>query len=114
MPLPAPVIDTKPVCKALRLSDTTARCLCGLFPGCVSGHVESGVCVVRTLDEITERTADEPAPERSHPGRAARRDARCDHVGVTFGGGSITVIAIRSCRIEPGRARAAALMRDVR
>ncbi len=39
------------------------------------------------------------------------RDQHCDFVGTTFGGGSGTGIAIRSCRVELSRERARVLMR---
>ena len=67
----------------------------------------------RALDEITERTLALPALEASQSAWSAYRDAHCDYVGATFGGGSGTGIGIDSCRIELGRARAADLLRYV-
>lgn len=67
----------------------------------------------RALDEITERTLALPALEASQSAWSAYRDAHCDYVGATFGGGSGTGIGIASCRIELGRARAADLLRYV-
>jgi uncharacterized protein YecT (DUF1311 family) len=61
------------------------------------------------LDEITGREVAVPALEASQAAWAAFRDAQCEFAGATFGGGSGTGIAIRSCRIDLGRARIAEL-----
>lgn len=66
------------------------------------------------LDQATGRKLAVPALEASQTAWSAYRDAHCDYVGATFGGGSGTGIGIDSCRIELGRARAADLMRYVR
>lgn len=63
------------------------------------------------LDEITGRTVAVPALESAHASWLAYRDAHCDYVGSTFGGGSGTGIGIISCKIELGRDRAEELMR---
>jgi uncharacterized protein YecT (DUF1311 family) len=62
------------------------------------------------LDEITQRQSSVPALEASQTGWLAYRDQHCDFVGTTFGGGSGTGIAIKSCRISLTRARADDLM----
>ena len=58
------------------------------------------------LDEVTQRDVAVPALEKAHAAWSAYRDAHCNYVGAGFGGGSGTGIAINSCRIELGRARA--------
>ena len=62
------------------------------------------------LDEVTGREVAVPALEASQAAWAAYRDAHCEFVGATFGGGSGTGIAIRGCRVEVGRARVAELL----
>jgi uncharacterized protein YecT (DUF1311 family) len=64
------------------------------------------------LDEITAHEAVVPALEAAQAVWVAWRDAQCNFVGATFGGGSGTGIAISACRIELGRARAAELLRN--
>ncbi|WP_299423167.1 lysozyme inhibitor LprI family protein [uncultured Shimia sp.] len=99
-----------------------------------SSQVEIGACVADTLqrvdatidmylgfamnsaeelDNVTERAVTVPALEVSQAAWSAYRDAHCDYVGATFGGGSGTRIAIDSCKIELGRDRAKDLMRYV-
>jgi uncharacterized protein YecT (DUF1311 family) len=63
----------------------------------------------KELDGLTGRAVSLPALEASQAAWSAYRDAQCDYVGATFGGGSGTGIAISSCRIELGRARVAEL-----
>lgn len=65
------------------------------------------------LDNVTERAVTVPALEVSQAAWSAYRDAHCDYVGATFGGGSGTRIAIDSCKIELGRDRAKDLMHYV-
>ena len=98
----------------------------------VSSQVEIAACVAETearvdaaveaaygfamtsatdLDEITGREVAVPALEAAQGAWAAYRDAQCEFAGATFGGGSGTGIAIRSCRIDLGRARVAELFR---
>jgi uncharacterized protein YecT (DUF1311 family) len=62
------------------------------------------------LDEVTGREVALPALEAAQAAWAAYRDAQCEFVGATFGGGSGTGIAIRGCRIELGRARVTELL----
>jgi uncharacterized protein YecT (DUF1311 family) len=63
----------------------------------------------KELDGVTGRAVSVPALEAAQAAWIAWRDAQCDYVGSTFGGGSGTGIAISSCRIELGRAREAEL-----
>lgn len=63
------------------------------------------------LDQTTGRTLSKPALEQGQAAWSAYRDVHCEFVGTTFGGGSGTGIAISSCRVELGRARAAQLLR---
>lgn len=65
----------------------------------------------KSLDETTGRPAAVPALEAGQTAWSAYRDAHCDFVGATFGGGSGTGVAIRACRIDLGRERVAVLMR---
>lgn len=62
------------------------------------------------LDQVTEREVMSPALEASQSAWSAYRDAHCDAIGASFGGGSGTGIAITSCRLELGRARVDALL----
>lgn len=62
------------------------------------------------LDRVTGRVAFAPALEASQSAWIAYRDAQCDAVGASFGGGSGTGIAITACKVELGRARVDALM----
>ena len=64
----------------------------------------------KSLDEATGRPMATPALEAGQAAWTAYRDAHCDFVGSTFGGGSGTGIAIQSCRVELGRARIAELL----
>ncbi|MGR3761404.1 lysozyme inhibitor LprI family protein [Roseobacteraceae bacterium NS-SX3] len=57
------------------------------------------------LDEVTGRASALPALEQSQSAWTGYRDAHCEAVGASFGGGSGTGIAIQSCRISLGRAR---------
>ena len=98
-----------------------------------SNQVEIGACVADTLhrveatidlylgfamnsatelDQVTGRTVAVPALDAGQAAWSIYRDAHCDYVGATFGGGSGTGIAIMSCKIELGRDRADRLMRD--
>jgi uncharacterized protein YecT (DUF1311 family) len=98
-------------------------------------QVEIGACVTETLqrvdatvevflgfamrsaeelDAVTGRAVAAPALEQAQAAWSAYRDAHCDHVGATFGGGSGTGIAINSCRIDLGRRRADDLTRMAR
>ncbi len=68
---------------------------------------------VKELDDVTGRQVAAPALEASQAAWSVYRDAHCEYVGSTFGGGSGTGIAIRSCRVELGRARVSELMSRV-
>ena len=95
-------------------------------------QIEIGACVAETLDRVdatvgiylgfamnsakeldgvTGRNVAVPALEAGQAAWSAYRDAHCDYVGATFGGGSGTGIGINSCKIELGRDRANELMR---
>lgn len=65
----------------------------------------------RELDEVTGREVARPALEQGQSAWSTFRDAHCEYVGSTFGGGSGTGIAIRSCRVKLGRERAAELVK---
>lgn len=65
------------------------------------------------LDTVTGRSVTAPALEAAQEAWSAYRDAQCDYVGATFGGGSGTGIAIESCKIELGRVRAQDLRRYI-
>lgn len=99
-----------------------------------SSQVEIGACVAETLqrvdatveiylgfamgsaqelDDITGRDVAVPALDAAQAAWSAYRDAHCDYVGATFGGGSGTGIAIDGCKVELGRDRAEELMRYV-
>ena len=62
------------------------------------------------LDDVTGRDDASRALLASQTAWEAHRDAHCDLIGATFGGGSGTGIAIRSCRVELTRARIQALL----
>ena len=86
------------------LIDTEAR---------VETALEIAVDVARSaaaeLDDVTGRVVAVPALEQAQAAWEAYRQAQCDYVGATFGGGSGTGIGIRSCRIDLTRARIRAL-----
>ncbi|EEE37602.1 hypothetical protein RKLH11_1438 [Rhodobacteraceae bacterium KLH11] len=63
------------------------------------------------LDDVTGRAVAVPALEASQTTWAAYRDAQCEAVGASFGGGSGTGIAITACRVDLGRARVDELLR---
>ncbi|MEX0306105.1 MAG: lysozyme inhibitor LprI family protein [Ruegeria sp.] len=63
------------------------------------------------LDKVTERVVAVPALEASQNAWSAYRDAQCEAVGASFGGGSGTGIAITACRVDLGRARVDELLR---
>ncbi|MFV0360416.1 lysozyme inhibitor LprI family protein [Tropicimonas sp.] len=62
------------------------------------------------LDELTGRTEAVPALDASQIAWESYRNAQCDYVGASFGGGSGTGIGIESCRIVLGRLRAMDLL----
>lgn len=66
------------------------------------------------LDSIIERSAAVPALEAGQKAWETYREEHCAFVGATYGGGSGTGIAIRSCWTSLGRARVDELMRYAR
>ncbi|GAB5436119.1 lysozyme inhibitor LprI family protein [Falsiruegeria mediterranea] len=71
---------------------------------------EIAMASAQELDEVTGRVVAVPAMDAAQEAWSAYRDAQCNAVGASFGGGSGTGIAIQSCRIELGRARITELM----
>ena len=65
----------------------------------------------RELDEVTDRKVAVPALETGQASWLQYRENHCNYVGATFGGGSGTGIAIRSCRIGLTRTRTDELMK---
>ncbi len=65
----------------------------------------------KELDEITGREVAVSTLELGQSSWSTFREAHCEHVGSTFGGGSGTGIAIRSCRVELGRERTTELLK---
>jgi uncharacterized protein YecT (DUF1311 family) len=63
------------------------------------------------LDEVTGRAMAVPALEASQAAWAGYRNAHCDYVGATYGGGSGAGIANSACRVTLGRARMDDLLR---
>lgn len=88
------------------VSDTLAR-----VDATVELYLGFAMAAAQELDEVTGRKVAAPALTVSQDAWAAYRDAHCEYVGATFGGGSGTGIGINSCRIELGRDRARDLMR---
>ncbi|UWQ45760.1 DUF1311 domain-containing protein [Leisingera aquaemixtae] len=62
------------------------------------------------LDDVTGRSAAVPALEAGQKAWETYRAEHCAFVGATYGGGSGTGIAIRSCWTQLGRARIDELM----
>ncbi len=117
-------------CPAVAVADPSLECSMGQ-----GSQVEIGACVGKAastvdqamalalsyakdaaadLDATTGRASSAPALEAAQGAWEAYRDAHCDFVGTTWGGGSGTGIAIQSCRVELGRARIDALLDEVR
>ena len=61
-------------------------------------------------DELMGGSVAMEAFEAGQAAWAAYRDAHCDYIGSTYGGGSGTSPAIRACRITHARARMQELM----
>ena len=73
--------------------------------------LEFAMDAAKELDDVTGRAVAAPALQAGQAAWSNYRDKHCEYVGSTFGGGSGTGIAIRSCRIELGRVRTDELMR---
>ncbi|MFA3919195.1 lysozyme inhibitor LprI family protein [Ruegeria hyattellae] len=90
-----------------------AECVSAMLDG-VDLAVEASLGLARNamgeLDQVTGREAGVPALDRSQAAWVTYRDTQCEAVGASYGGGSGTGIAITSCRIELGRARASELL----
>ncbi|WP_420585899.1 lysozyme inhibitor LprI family protein [Ruegeria sp.] len=65
----------------------------------------------KELDEVTGRLVAQPALETAQNAWVAYRDAQCEAVGASYGGGSGTGIGITACRVQLGRARVDELLR---
>ncbi|WP_170329568.1 lysozyme inhibitor LprI family protein [Ruegeria arenilitoris] len=63
------------------------------------------------LDDVTGRNVAQPALEAAQSAWESYRDAQCEAIGASYGGGSGTGIAITSCRVDLGRARVDELLR---
>ncbi len=112
LPLPA---GADPALECSRASQVeTAACL-GAVEGTVDRTVAEALAIARArmaeLDSATGRAQGLPALDAAQAAWAAWRDAECEAVGATWGGGSGTGIAIMACRITLGRARTEALLR---
>ncbi|WP_083347769.1 lysozyme inhibitor LprI family protein [Ruegeria halocynthiae] len=81
----------------------------------VSAAIESSYSLAlgaaKELDDVTSRVVATPALQTSQNTWIAYRDAQCEAVGASFGGGSGTGIAITACRVDLGRARVDELLR---
>ncbi|MGB3313451.1 MAG: lysozyme inhibitor LprI family protein [Albidovulum sp.] len=93
-----------------------ADCLAGVEAN-VDRTVETALGLAmdsaKELDGVTGRDAMAPALTVAQAAWTAYRDAECEAVGASFGGGSGTGIAIRACRIDLGRERVARLMQSL-
>ena len=76
--------------------------------------LEFAMDAAKELDDVTGREVAAPALEVGQSAWSEYRDKHCEYVGATFGGGSGTGVAIRSCRIALGRARTDELMQYAR
>jgi len=83
----------------------------GIADATVASALDFAMQAAQELDEVTGRESSVPALKAGQAGWMAYRDQHCDFVGTTYGGGSGTGIAIRSCRIALARLRADDLMR---
>ncbi len=82
--------------------------------GALEASLSFAITSAKDLDQITERESAVPALEAAQAAWSAYRDAHCDFVGATFGGGSGTGIGIDACRIKLGRARVTELLNYAR
>ena len=67
--------------------------------------LEYATAAAADLDQVTGRATSQSALGAAQASWSDYRNQHCEFVGSTFGGGSGTGIAIRSCRITMGRAR---------
>ncbi len=72
----------------------------------VASSLRSAAASAEKLDARMDRPLMVPALDASQAAWTAYRDAQCEAMGASFGGGSGAGIAIRSCRVTLGRARA--------
>jgi len=104
---------------ALECADAGSQVEIGTCVGRAETNVEAAlveafgfaVDAAKELDEVTGRAVALPALETSQEAWKTYRDAQCEAVGASFGGGSGTGIAITSCRVKLGRARVTELLR---
>lgn len=92
----------------------TANCLATVesdVAQSVADALEIARARMAELDTAMGRAEALPALEAAHSAWTLWRDAECEAVGATWGGGSGTGIAITACRITLGRARTDALLR---
>lgn len=78
--------------------------------GAVATALGFAMASAQELDDATGRASAAPALEAGQAAWSAYRDAHCEFVGSTFGGGSGTGIAISGCRVMLGRERVEALL----
>jgi uncharacterized protein YecT (DUF1311 family) len=94
----------------------TADCLAEVeanVDGTIETALEFAMNSAKELDDVTGRDAMVPALTAAQAAWVAYRDAECEAVGASFGGGSGSGIAIRACRIDIGRERVARLMQSL-
>ncbi|SHJ58910.1 Uncharacterized conserved protein YecT, DUF1311 family [Ruegeria lacuscaerulensis ITI-1157] len=104
---------------AMECTDAGSQVEIGACVGQAETNVEAALVqafglaadAAKELDAVTGRTVALPALEASQAAWQAYRDAQCEAVGASYGGGSGTGIAITSCRVELGRARVTELLR---
>lgn len=73
--------------------------------------LEYAMQAAQELDDVTGRETSVPALKAGQAGWETYRASHCEFVGTTYGGGSGTGIAIRSCRVALARTRTDDLMR---
>lgn len=117
--LPAPSLaDAALECSLSNESQVDIGNCVAAAEGSVNAALDAALDMAREaagdLDAASGRAASVPALKAAQAAWAAYRDAQCDFIGTTYGGGSGTGIAIHSCRVELGRARIAELMAEVR
>ena len=75
--------------------------------------LEQARAAAEELDGVTGRAVSVPALDTAQAAWSAWRDAECEFVGSTWGGGSGTGIAITACRIGLARDRTEALLASI-